>query len=409
MTPCRNKERRIHKDTNFYNMHILMLLDNYYTGDPRVEKEANTLLSFGYNVSIVCFRGSKLEEFQILNGIKIYRILDNNLFQLKRRIYFPDIAKIVNKKFRFSVIHCHDYKMLDLGVQLKKLSRKPLIYDSHELLSGSPIHLLNNSLFHKFKCKLVRNIEVFIEKRNAKQVDAFITVGENIKEILTSNLKISRDKPFEVIQNTPKVKEIVTQSERDRLRDSLGFKKSDFLMVFIGKGFFPQKQNLENLILEMKFADPQLNLVFIGGGENTDYFKKFSKDVGAKRTHFIGNIPPEKSHSYLCAMDLGILPIYNKTDLSYWNALPNKIFDYFMAGLPVLTTNQPEYKKTIDNSQAGVYIHPDLGETFLSAIPTIRQKYEFYKINAKMARTKYNWNFESPKLINLYKNLNKPL
>src|SRR5688572_4956109 len=124
-------------------MNVIMLLDNSLVSDARVEKEAMSLVENGYSVKIMAVRHPQMGMVEIKKFGTIYRVIPDSIDQPFSKNY---------KKFRksfikdilaetFEIIHCHDYKMLLLGAEIKKA--RPgitLIYDAHEYLPGWPFY-----------------------------------------------------------------------------------------------------------------------------------------------------------------------------------------------------------------------------------------------------------------------------
>ena len=107
---------------------------------------------------------------------------------------------------------------------------------------------------------------------------------------------------------------------------------------------------------------------------------------------------------YASSADLGVAPIEN-TCLSYYYCSPNKLFEYVIAGIPVIASNFPEMKKII--------LKYDIGETFDPSSPkdiakvAKRALHRFSTFNISETITakvmeEYNWENESLKLICLY-------
>lgn len=383
-----------------------MLLDNPYAPDVRVEREAMSLIRSGYHVQLIALKSGSLPETEVVGNVAINRLLNHEALTFKGLLTYKKLAKQIAERFEFDFIHCHDYKMLILGWSIKKLNpEKFLVYDSHELLLGSPIHYLDKKITTHLKSKIVRHFEIILEKKASRDVDGFITVGENIRQILKSHFHTAASTPFIVLRNLPVKKSLISSERILSIREKLGFNSRDVLVVFIGKNFFPGKQNLESVLAEMATPSAKVHLVLIGGSVYKDHVKKLASRLNSQNVHMIGDISSELTHEYLSAMDIGLLPIWNKKDLSYWNALPNKLFEYFRAGIPVVTTAQPEYKRVIDDSATGICVDPDSGESFLSAIERIITKYQFYKEKALKARTIYCWENEEIKLSEFYKKL----
>ena len=88
--------------------------------------------------------------------------------------------------------------------------------------------------------------------------------------------------------------------------------------------------------------------------------------------------------------------------------LPNKLFEYLMAGLPVLASDFPDMRAVVEESGAGTVANPqDSGEIrekirSLLVDPTQRQ---LYRQAALTAAQHYNWEQEAPKLLDLYAGL----
>ena len=142
-----------------------MLLDNGFTNDRRVLREANTLTEAGYQVNLLCMQTPGLPREEEINGFKVLRILPENVKDPKAIGINQKLAKIIATRFDFDVLHCHDQFMLNLGVKLKKLlGDKPvLVYDSHELFHAWPLNVDSKGLIVWLKSFLVRKYLIWRE------------------------------------------------------------------------------------------------------------------------------------------------------------------------------------------------------------------------------------------------------
>ncbi|GAI07390.1 unnamed protein product [marine sediment metagenome] len=124
-------------------MHILMILSNPFTHDPRVYNEAKSLIKVGHEATVLARdRQNENPPREVRDGMLIRRIyntrfismLPYNVFDL----YFwwnkgyDDALKLYKEK-PFDVIHCNDLAILPIGVKLKKKYGSPLIYDAYDL------------------------------------------------------------------------------------------------------------------------------------------------------------------------------------------------------------------------------------------------------------------------------------
>lgn len=77
------------------------------------------------------------------------------------------------------------------------------------------------------------------------------------------------------------------------------------------------------------------------------------------------------------------------------------------AGIPILGSNFPEFKKIILNHHIGEVVDPSCPKQIAQKIIKIIEKNKIYRQNLKKIQNEYTWNQESEKLINLYKDLSK--
>ncbi|MDP6570817.1 MAG: glycosyltransferase, partial [Candidatus Marinimicrobia bacterium] len=125
------------------------------------------------------------------------------------------------------------------------------------------------------------------------------------------------------------------------------------------------------------------------------------------RIYFLPAVSPNEIVSLCRVAQAGIASIRNVCE-SYYLSLPNKIFEYIHAGIPVLVNNLPEMAALVKNQKIGLCF--DIN-TVSSIVDTIHQMYEdtehynqFCK-NAVTASQTLNWECEQKQLLQLYKGL----
>ena len=164
-------------------MKILMLLSNPFMVDPRVHKEAKTLVDEGHEVTVIVWdRKKEYEREDIVDGIKLIRIHNSSIMEkisndLLRNPFWWKKAyekglELYKSNFKFDIVHCHDLDTLKPGVNLKKKTGCKLIFDAHEIFG----YMIEKN--HPLASKAA----FYLEKSLIKHVDHIITVDDPFKE-----------------------------------------------------------------------------------------------------------------------------------------------------------------------------------------------------------------------------------
>ena len=92
---------------------------------------------------------------------------------------------------------------------------------------------------------------------------------------------------------------------------------------------------------------------------------------------------------------------------SHWYSLPNRIFDYIHADLPVLSTQQPEFEKIVHTYDIGITfnIKKDI-KTLTNGFEKIIVDQEFYRKKLEVARKEVTWENEKEKFMQIIKSIN---
>ncbi|MCY7360469.1 MAG: glycosyltransferase family 4 protein, partial [Ignavibacteria bacterium] len=174
---------------------IAMLVDNEFVMDKRVYREAKTLSDNDFNLILYAVKRNDLPENEMIDGIKLKRIFNKEIFDAKNKKYHLQAAVSIAQT-KPDIIHCHDWTMLHIGKLVKDiLPDVILIYDSHELFSSYPIHYSSNKISILIKTWLVRKYEIWLERNDAKHIDYLITVSQSIANYLEKIFRL-KNKPM---------------------------------------------------------------------------------------------------------------------------------------------------------------------------------------------------------------------
>lgn len=156
----------------------------------------------------------------------------------------------------------------------------------------------------------------------------------------------------------------------------------------------------EELIDAMPFVHNAV-LYVIGSGDVWDILKeKVETRELQSKVVLINKIPKQELMHYTYNADIG-LSIDKNSNLNYYYSLPNKIFDYLQAELPILTSHLPEIEKIITEYEVGDFIENHEANSIAGKLNEmlISSKLLVYKLNTRKAKQALNWKTEKQKLI----------
>ncbi len=379
---------------------IAMLLDNPFTNDKRVIQEANSIAQY-FDLTMFCMRNMNLPFREIKNEVKIERIIPDDIFRLGSYRKLKYIAKHI-ASYKFDIIHCHDHMMLNLGAMVKKYNPETiLIYDSHELFHSWPLNFTTKNPSIILKSYLVRELQIRNEKKVGKKIDFLITVNQSLADVL-SNYFFIKTKPL-VIRNVPLQEELIQRNYI--IREKFKIPPERKILVFIGAHIYLKTLNMKQVMNEVGNKTDLAFVVISSADEHRKQVEDYATENGFTNIYFHDVVPHEEIATYLSGCDAGLIPTWNKNDLSYWYALDNKLFSYLMAEIPMLSTAQPEYVAIIDKYELGVCVNPDQKGAYYNGWKELMQNKKKYLQNFKTAKNELNWDNESKILINFYDTL----
>ncbi|NIR25621.1 MAG: glycosyltransferase family 4 protein, partial [Gammaproteobacteria bacterium] len=167
---------------------VLMLLENNpYPQDGRVRQEATTLVSGGYQVSVICPKRSGQPWHDVHNDVDVYRFPEppqaNGFLGYLWEYSYAMITMFLFSLFvflrkNFDIVHTHNPPdTLVFIATFYKLLGKRFIYDHHDLVPEMYDVLFENSN------ELVYQVQVWLEKLSCRLADRIITTNQSYKHI----------------------------------------------------------------------------------------------------------------------------------------------------------------------------------------------------------------------------------
>lgn len=324
------------------NYDICLLLLGDPATDARALNLAETFRKNGFQTALVAeYHGTS--DF-MHPGIDFHPVAKSKARHLRGKWidFNRNVQKLMNTISAGVFIAMDLYSLLPA----RKLARYKarLIYDSREIYSAlGPLHS------SPVKQALLTQIEKYLIRR----VDHFIVSGSLDAVYLKKHF--STDKPFSVVMNVPYFRKKI---ESDVLRRK--FDIPDNKLIALYQGMVLHGRGLRTSISAISLLD-NIFLVILGTGEFLDDIKKHTKKKNAvDKVVFGGKVPYGRLHEYTCSADIG-LSIIRPVSFSYEMALPNKLFEYCAAGIPVISTDLPAIRTVYDRFNIGEIISKDAG------------------------------------------------
>jgi glycosyltransferase involved in cell wall biosynthesis len=273
---------------------------------------------------------------------------------------------------------------LPLCVALKLVTGAKLIYDAHELETETPT-LFG---FRKWLAKVSERLLIRFS-------DAVIVVGPAIAQWYRAAYPGMNPK---VVRNLP---EFPDEPHRTDLFEGL-LALPESAVVFLYEGQLCAGRGIEATLEAFSRAPADRHVVFLGFGPYTNLIKDASDRFS--NVHLLPAVPSSELRKYTMAGDVGLCLI-EPNCLSYTYSLPNKLFEYLGAGLPVIATKLPELLQVVDGMGAGWTVSNDADE-LLHLIRSITRENIQERRERALDWTRHNsWQGERLVLKSVYEDL----
>lgn len=383
-------EEKFHPESNMYS--VAMLLTNPFRPDPRVYKQALSLVRAGYKVTIICWdRLAEYKPIENLDGIEIIRIRLGSKYSFgsQQIFYLPRFwLRSLNmlREIKPDIIHCHDLDTAPIGYFYTRIRAIPWIFDAHECYPEQIKPQVNS---------VVYTILLFLERFLAPRASHIVTVGKRLAQHLESF-----GGQVAVVGNYPMIKRPNNQSTISR--QSMNIRADDFVVAYIG-GFTLAREIIP--LIHASSLNPEVIYLIIGDGPQRQRIEDEIKIY--PKVQYLGLVPSEDITQYMTLVDVIYYGLNSDSGNSYYSA-PNALFKAMAAGKPMITTNTGEISQIVHDEKCGMVIDHPLPEEIAQAINKLRcpDVYDRMARNALYAaQGKYNWELAEKDLLLVYSNL----
>jgi glycosyltransferase involved in cell wall biosynthesis len=314
-------------------MQVVVTVSNDLCTDQRVQKVCKSIIDRGHSVMLI---GRLLPASLPLNlpyKTKRFKLWFNTgpLFYINLNLRLFIFLLFT----RCDAIHSNDLDTLLPSWLVAGMCRKMLVYDTHEYFTGVP---------ELQKRPLVRGVWTFIEGLIFPKLKRVITVNDSIADLYQNRYGNTE---IQVIRNIPNAEiSIVSNQEFSTV-----FPPGKFRIILQGNGINVDRGG-EEAIEMMKWLDRAV-LIIAGNG---DVIQQLKENVISEkledRVIFMPRMPYNELLGLTQLCDLG-LTLDKDTNINYRFSLPNKLFDYLRAGIPVLASDLTEVRKIVETYHTG--------------------------------------------------------
>jgi glycosyltransferase involved in cell wall biosynthesis len=323
------------------------------TGDvhrnTRALRQLDALCGAGLTVTLLAFPPTTLRT-TLPHGVDPVYVPDPGGRGPRR---FHSIHRAMTRALRSvdaAVFHASDLYVLRAVRSAAVGSRAPFTYDARELYAhvaataGRP---------------LVSRYWRAFEAAPARQAAVVWTVSDAIADHLARAYGITRPT---VLLNAPVAGPVRPDPY---LRGATGLEADTPLFVHLGQ----VRRGRGGEALVRAFARvPGVALAFVGYGPEMPALERLASGLGAAgRIFFLDPVPPGRIRAVVAAADVGVT-LLEDSCLNHRYALPNKLFDYLAAGLPVLASRLPELGRIVEGHDVGLTVDPGDSGALVEAV-----------------------------------------
>ena len=369
-------------------MKVIMVRSNPINPDVRIEKEAETLASTGYNVTLLGWKRFGIApKTEIRSNYLINRLNLKAPSGEKVIFYLPlwwiyELFWLLNSDW--DIVHAADFDTYVPALIAARIKRKQIVYDIYDFYADQVV-------LPALIRELVTKVDIFL----MQFADAIIIVDQSrLRQIRRNN-----ENEVKIINNTPKDNCFLFSKNKNNEKTD----NSSFKIFFAGVLTFDR--DFKTIIQAAKEIGG-IEVIVAGFGNFEDQLSKMSSHESCFK--YLGTISHNEVIKRTIDADL-LFALYNPAVPNNRYASPNKLFESMMCGKPILVSDGTSMAEIVRMENCGIVVpYGDL-QAIKKAILSLQNNHGLAiclgKNGRKAYETKYNWRIMESRLIDLYKNL----
>lgn len=263
---------------------------------------------------------------------------------------YPLKAINIIKRWNLDVIHCQtEFGVGTFARIIAKQLNIPLVHTYHTMYEDY-IHYITKGYFNRTGKKIVEYLTLFYCDKTATEL---VVPTKKAYELFKEKYKVDRN--VYIVPTGIEVEKFYLENNREldivKKRESLGLKRDDFVILFVGR--IASEKNVELLLTSMRYIVnncPKAKLLIVGDGPDLNKYKTFVKKQGLEENIiFTGKVPWESIAEYYLIAD--VFTTASKTETQGLT-----VIEAMAASLPVVCINDESFTNTvIDNLNGKIF------------------------------------------------------
>lgn len=354
--------------------------------DARIfHRECGSLSALGYDVVLVCSGDSS-------------RVAENGVRLLGVRVPAGRLGRMTVGAWRCMwvalgtgarIIHIHDSELL-LPALFARASGRIVVYDVHEDL---PLQVMSKYWIPTWFRPVVASAAGAFEGLLATAMNASVIADPSVEERMLNTGSVT------LVQNFPPAEEM------SGVRDIRPGDPLRFLYV----GGISEPRGIRVLLEATRIArqSVDLRLVLAGHFWPPELQFELEHDEAWEHVEFLGWLDRPGISKVMADSDVGMVIL--RPEPNYIEAYPTKLFEYMLAGLPVIASDFPLWRRIVQDAQAGVLVDPLSPDDVAEAMVHLSEQSELRNAMGTHGResvlAKYTWETQARRLEALYAEL----
>ncbi len=351
-------------------------------------KECRSLAQAGFQVTIV----APHTEDTVKDGVRIKAV---SPAEGKGRLHRMTTTawQILREAWRIDadIYHFHDPELIPAGLLLR-LFGKTVVYDIHE---NVPEDILLKQYLPLWSRRLISWLVGGVETSASRRFSALVTVSPVIAERF-----VSANPRTILVHNFPDPAELSVSSEHP-------WDRREPMVAFPG-GILPERGIRQMVHAMACFPETANATLEIASHEfPQDLWDELTQHPGWNRVRYVGQLNRKQILNLLGRASAGLV-LYLPEGQNH-GAMPHKLFEYMAAGIPVIATDLPLWRRLLDGIDCVLFVDPYKPEAIAEAIQHVidhpAEAAKMGRIGQEAVRSRYNWDSQARELVKLYNGL----